>query len=77
MEFVQRTFVEGKTKGSKVVTCSRGAEIATYLARSVDAVQDARFKFWVQSCGFKLMDYPVLVLKNILYLPTKKVCALA
>ena len=31
VEFVQRTFAEQKTKGSKVVTRSRGAEITAYL----------------------------------------------
>ena len=55
-----------------MVTRSRGAEIATYLAGSVDAVQDAHFKFWVKSRGFKLMDYLVLGLKNVLCLLAKK-----
>ena len=31
VEFVQETFVERKTKVSKVVTCSGSAEITTYL----------------------------------------------
>ena len=31
VEFVQRTFVEQKTKGSKMVTRSRSAEITSYL----------------------------------------------
>ena len=31
VEFVQRTFVERKTKDSKVVTRSRSAEITAYL----------------------------------------------
>ena len=31
VEFVQWTFVERKTKGSKVVTRSQGAEITAYL----------------------------------------------
>ena len=31
VEFVQRTFVERKTKGSKVVTRCRSAEITAYL----------------------------------------------
>ena len=31
VEFVLRTFVERKTEGSKVVTCSRSAEITAYL----------------------------------------------
>ena len=44
VEFIQRTFVEWKTKGSKVVTCNQGAEITAYLAGSVD-VQDSQFKF--------------------------------
>ena len=30
-EFVQQTFVERKTKGSKVVTRSRSAKITAYL----------------------------------------------
>ena len=33
VEFIQRTFVEQKTKGSKVVTRSRSVEIKAYLPR--------------------------------------------
>ena len=35
VEFVQWTFVERKTKGSKVVTHSRSAEITAYLRLNV------------------------------------------
>ena len=35
LEFIQRTFVERKTKGSKVVTYSRGAITITCLCSSI------------------------------------------
>ena len=70
-DFIQKNFVEKKKNGSKVITRGRGAQISEYLSGS-RSVEDSHFKFWVKSRGFKLMDYPVLGLKNVLCLPVKK-----
>ena len=39
VEFIQWTFVERKTKDSKVVTRSRGAEITAYLLQCDCAIR--------------------------------------
>ena len=68
--FVKSFFVQTKKMGSKVLTRSRGAEIVAYLSRD-SGKTSAHFKFWVKLRGFRLMDYPVLGLSNVLCLPAK------
>ena len=57
-EFILKNFVEKRKNGSKVITRSKGAEITANLS-GPKSVEDAHFKFWVKSRGFRLMDYPV------------------
>ncbi len=70
-KFIQKTFLDQKKAGSKVMTRSRGAEVTAFLTGATPA-QDAHFKFWVKYRGFRLMEYPALGLKNVLCLPAKK-----
>ena len=72
--FVKSSFVLTKKTESKVLTRSRGVEIVTYLSGdggNTSASTSAHFKFWVKSSGFRLMDYLVLGLSNVLCLPAK------
>lgn len=62
--------MRGKKAGSKTITRSKGDRIVSFLTgRSTS--EDAHFRFWVKSRGFKLMDYPALGLKDILCIPVK------
>lgn len=67
-KFVRNEFVDKKKAGSKVITQAKGAQIVAFLNGDA-AGQDAHFKFWVKSRGFRLMDYPTLGLKSVLCLP--------
>ena len=74
--FVKSSFMQTKKMGSNVLTRSRGAQIVAYLVGESDggktsALTSAHFKLWVKSRGFRLMDYPVLGLSNVLCLPAK------
>ena len=48
--------MEKRKIGSKVITRTKGAKITAYLS-GLKSVEDANFKFWVKSRGFKLMHY--------------------
>ena len=69
-KFVRENFLEQRKAGSKVITKSRGDDIAAYLTGAGE-MADAHFKFWVKSRGFRVMDYPALGLKSVLCLPAK------
>ena len=72
-EYLSSSFVQKKKSGSKVISRAKGEEIVAYLSAAGEDVKvDAHFKFWVKSRGFRLLDYPVLGLKNVLCLPAKK-----
>ena len=55
-DFITHNFVERRKNWSKVITRTKGAEITAYLS-GLKSVEDAHFKVWVKSRGFKLMDY--------------------
>ena len=69
-EYITNSFE--KKKGSKVISREKGKEIAAYLSvadkdHKVTVKADPHFKFWVKSRGFRLLDYPALGMKNVLY----------
>ena len=45
-DYIRDTFIQQKKNGSKVMTCSRGAEINAHLSSS-NVSDDLHFKFWV------------------------------
>ena len=67
--FCQEKF--GGTSTSKTITKSKGDQIIKFLSGAV-SVPDPMFKHWVIKKGFKLVDYPVLGLKQVLCIPAKK-----
>lgn len=69
-KYIKSNFLSGKNTGSKTMTRSKGGRVVHFLmARCED--EDAYFKYWVKTCEFRLMDYPVLGLRNILCVPVK------
>ena len=52
-DFITHNFVEKRRNGSKVITRTKGTEITAYLS-DLKSMEDAHFKFWVKSRGFKL-----------------------
>ena len=60
-------FIDKKKLGSKVIIQAKGAQMVAFL-NGDPAGQDAHFKFWVMSYGFRLKDYPNLGLKIVLCL---------
>ena len=69
-DFCRGKFANGKST-SKTITREKGQQITSYLKGDIPP-PDPTFKHWVSKKGFKLLDYPILGLKNVLCLPTKK-----
>ena len=59
------------TSTSKTITKEKGEHIKGVLTGELTSA-DASFKHWVIKKGFKLIDYPLLGLKQVLCLPAKK-----
>ena len=70
-KYLKESYIDIEKKGSKTVTRSKGAKIIALLEDDTSGTSDARFKHWVKSRGFQLLDYPTLGLKNVLCLPCK------
>jgi hypothetical protein len=68
--WLEKTFSAEKKVGSKVLTRRQVEEVKAYLCGAAPA-KDAHFKHWVRSRGFRLVDYPVLGLHNVVCLPAK------
>jgi len=68
-DFCRDKFANGKST-SKTITREKGQQITSYLKGDIPP-PDPQFKHWVSKKGFKLLDYPILGLKNVLCLPTK------
>ena len=58
------------TSTSKTITKEKGEHIKRVLSGEVTSA-DASFKHWVIKKGFKLIDYQLLGLKQVLCLPAK------
>ena len=72
--FARRSFVQylrARLSPSKTITKEKGEHIKKVLNRE-DTAADPVFKHWVTKKGFKLIDYPVLGLQQVLCLPAKK-----
>ena len=69
-DFCSGKFANRKST-SKTITREKGQQITSYLKGDIP-LPDPTFKHWVSKKGFKLLDYPILGLKNVLCLPTKK-----
>ena len=67
--FCQEKFTTTST--SKTITKEKGEQIKRVLSGEVNSA-DASFKHWVIKKGFKLIDYKLLGLKQVLCLPAKK-----
>ena len=68
-------FLLTKKAGSKTICPSKGDKIISFLSGESTG-EDTHFRSWVKSCGFRLMDYPALGLKNILCMPANvKACS--
>ena len=65
----RRNFSTAST--SKTITKEKGEHIKRVLNGEVTSA-DASFKHWVIKKGFKFIDYPLLGLRQVLCLPTKK-----
>ena len=69
-EFCKEKF-SAMSSTSKTITKDKGEYIKRILNGDISGA-DPSFKHWVIRKGFKLIDYPLLELKQVLCLPAKK-----
>lgn len=69
-EFCKEKF-SAVSSTSKTITKDKGEHIKRILNGDISGA-DPSFKHWVIRKGFKLIDYPLLGLKQVLCLPAKK-----